>query len=122
MSYEGHHAVKIAQFAMQYYLFAQKHLWNKVQTLNSYRLAQSQECDKLKKINSRQKQKLKKQRHLSSKLNEQAIHFEVLIQKMRPDLMEKCTASANEALRRRKDIRLIDQDDERRAVKDILME
>lgn len=39
MAYEGSHAVKIAQFAMQYYLFAQKHLWNKVQTLHSYLLA-----------------------------------------------------------------------------------
>jgi hypothetical protein len=41
---------------------------------------------------------------------------------MRPDLMEKCTQSANAALLRRKDIRLVDPDDERRAVKDILTE
>jgi hypothetical protein len=33
--------------------------------------------------------KLKKQRHIGTQLNEQAIHFEVILRKIRPDILEK---------------------------------
>jgi len=55
---------------------------------------------------------------MGHKLNEQAIHFEVMIQKHRPDLLEKKGA----LLPHRKDIRLLDANDERRTVADILTE
>jgi len=79
MTPEGSQAIRVMQYAMQYYLFAQKHLTNKVLTLNNYLLTQNTELEKLKKVNSVQRHKLKKQRHMGAKLNEQAIHFEVMI-------------------------------------------
>ena len=36
LSTEGQQVMKIMQFAMQYYMFAQKHLTNKALTLDSY--------------------------------------------------------------------------------------
>ena len=45
------------QYAMQYYLFAQKHLTNKVLTLNNYLQTQNSELEKLKKVNNVQRHK-----------------------------------------------------------------
>ena len=56
---------------------------------------------------------------MSRKLNEQAIHYEVLMQKLRPDILEKRMKALKEP---RKDIRLIDAKDEREVVKNILKE
>tara|TARA_B110000285_G_C15120989_1_gene617149 strand:+ start:526 stop:669 length:144 start_codon:yes stop_codon:yes gene_type:complete len=33
--------------------------------------------------------KLRKYKYINKKLDEQAIHFEVMIQKLRPDILEK---------------------------------
>lgn len=109
------------QYAMQYYMFAQRHLTNKVLTLNNFLLTQKAELEKLKQVNQIQKHKLRKQKHISDKLNEQAIHYEILIQKLKPDILEKRMKSL-QAQGTRKDIRLVDASDERQVVKDILKE
>jgi len=40
-------------------------------------------------FHSKQKHKVKKQRHLGQTLNERAIHLEVMIQKMKPELRQR---------------------------------
>lgn len=44
---------------------------------------------RLKEINKVQRAKLKKQRHIGNQLNEQAIHMEVIMRKLRPDILKK---------------------------------
>jgi len=109
------------QYAMQYYMFAQRHLTNKVLTLNNFLLTQKAELEKLKQANQVQKHKIRKQKHVSDKLNEQAIHYEILIQRMKPEILEKRMKALHEQ-GTRKDIRLVDANDERQVRKDILKE
>ena len=106
---------------MQYYMFAQRHLTNKVLTLNNFLVTQKEQLGKIKQANQVQKHKLRKQKHISDKLNEQAIHYEILLQKLKPDILEKRMKSLHEQ-GTRKDIRLVDANDERQVVKDILKE
>jgi len=58
-------------------------------TLNNYFVQQSNELQKLKEVKHHLQKKLKKQRHIGTSLNQQAIHFEVLLRKMRPDILKK---------------------------------
>jgi len=53
-------AVKIMQYGMQYYMFAQKHLTSKCLTLNQYLTTQNSELDKLNDINRTLKHRLRK--------------------------------------------------------------
>ena len=121
LSPEANQVLKVMQFAMQYYMFAQKHLTNKVLTLNHYLLTQRAELEKLKQVKEQRNHKLRRQKDLSDRLNEQAIQYEVLIQKLRPDIREK-TMKARTAQGARKDSRLLDANDERRVVHDVLKE
>lgn len=102
-------------------MFAQRHLTNKVLTLNGYLTTQKAELDKLKNVHAAQKHKIRKQRHLGNQLNEQAIHYEVLMRRLRPDLLER-RLKALEQMQARKDIRLVDENDERNVVPGILTE
>lgn len=47
LSKDGHKALRVMQLAMQYYMFAQKHLTAKVLTLNEYLQTQKSEVEKL---------------------------------------------------------------------------
>ena len=62
---DGLKTLKIMQFGMQYYMFAQKHLTSKCTVLNDYLAKQNVELEKLQEVNKRLKGKLRKQRHMS---------------------------------------------------------
>lgn len=52
LSDDARHLLKIMQFAMQYYIFAQKHMTKKITTLADYLNTQSNELAKLRKVHS----------------------------------------------------------------------
>lgn len=62
--------MKIMQFAMQYYMFAQKHLTNKALTLDSYLSKQKAHLHDLNQIKNIKKMKLRKYQHINKRLNE----------------------------------------------------
>jgi hypothetical protein len=53
------------------------------------------------------KQQHKRYREKDEQLNDQALHFEILIQKLRPDLLSKYLQPNQEAIRR-PDVRTVD--------------
>jgi hypothetical protein len=109
------------QFAMQYYMFAQKHLTNKALTLDSYLTKQRAHVEELNELKNVKKMKLRKHKYINKKLDEQAIHFEVMIQKLRPDILEKRMKAMQEQ-GPRKDVRLMDETEDKNLVKNILKE
>lgn len=100
-------------------MFAQKHMINKVLTLSDYLEQQNQELEKLQNRNHEQKVKIKKERFKSEALNEQALHYELIVQKLRPDILEK-RMQAMKKNGDRKDLRLLENDVN--VEKDILIE
>lgn len=89
MTTDGLKALKILQFGMQYYMFAQRHLTSKCTVLHDYLTKQNAELERLEELHRKVKARLRKQRHVGEQLNEQAIHYEVLMRRLRPDILEK---------------------------------
>lgn len=83
---EGRNALHIMQYALQYFMFIQSEMVNRINTLNTYIHQGKQQMDQMSKIERKQKDRIKKQKRVDRKLNEQAIHYEYLIRKYRPDL------------------------------------
>lgn len=68
------------------------------------------------------KARLRKQRHVGEQLNEQAIHYEVLMRRLRPDILEKRLQALEATQGQRKDISAADEEDARNVVPGILQE
>lgn len=83
---EGQSALQIMQFALQYFMFTQGEMVNRINTLHNYIQNGKEQLNQIKKIEKKQKERIKKQKRVDRKLNEQAMHFEFLIRKFRPDL------------------------------------
>ncbi len=74
---------------MQYFIFAQKALRQKVDLLHGYVKTQDAELEKLKQILRKERKKFKQMQSYDDHLNEQAMQFEILINKTRPDLIDR---------------------------------
>lgn len=83
---EGRNALHIMQFALQYFMFTQSEMVNRINTLNTYIHQGKAQLEQMKTIEQKQKDRIKKQKKVDRKLNEQAMHYEFLIRKFRPDL------------------------------------
>ena len=120
MTADGLKALKILQFGMQYYMFAQQHLTGKCTVLNEYLTKQNSELEKLEELHGKLKAKLRKQRHIGEQLNEQAIHYEVLMRRLRPDILEKRLKALEATEGQRRDISAADEGDVQKVVPGIL--
>jgi len=83
---EGRNALHTMQFALQYFMFTQSEMVNRINTLNTYIQQGKEQLSQINKIEKKQKDRMKKQKKVDRKLNEQAMHYEFLIRKFRPDL------------------------------------
>ena len=83
---EGRNALQIMQFSLQYMMFTQNEIANRIKVLHNYIDQGKQQLTQIRKIENSQKDRIKKQKKTDRKLNEQAIHYEFLIKKFRPDL------------------------------------
>jgi predicted secreted protein len=79
--------MQLMQIGMQYYMFAQKALASNIEQLSDYSQKQQKERQRLQQIFARKKAKRERMLELNEKLDEQAISLEVLINKMRPDIV-----------------------------------
>ena len=86
---EGRKATKILQCGMQYYMFVQKQMRDKISVLQQYAGKQYEEMERLQLIYKQKKETHKRYRELNEKLNDQALHYEIMINRLRPDLLEK---------------------------------
>jgi len=124
ISNEGRDAMNLMQFGMQYLMFVQKQMLNKLTVLQDYTQKQETQAQKLEKIHNNQKLKMRKYRKMNEKFNEQAIHFEIMINKLRPDLlndrMKKMISQPNEVLESRMDVRMMGSKEPHSVVTDIL--
>ena len=77
--------------------------------------------NKLQAIYKTNKKRITKQLHLSEQLNEQAIHYEVLMRKLKPELLEKRLNSLKDG-GKRPDISKLDANYEKNVVGMILKE
>ena len=83
---------------MQYYMFVQKQMREKISVLQDYTQKQQEEMDRLQQVFRKKKQVNKDYRALNEKLNDQALHFEIMINRLRPDLLEKAQDEPMEAI------------------------
>lgn len=85
-SKEGRNALQIMQYSLQYFLFTQSEMVNRINSLHKYIQQGKEQLTQIQKIEKAQKERIKKQKRVDRKLNEQAMHYEFLIRKFRPDL------------------------------------
>lgn len=85
-SKEGRNALQILQFSLQYLMFTQSEMVNRINTLHKHIHQGKEQLTQIKNIEKQQKERIKKQKKIDRKLNEQAMHYEFLIRKFRPDL------------------------------------
>lgn len=85
-SKEGRNALQIMQYSLQYFMFTQSEMVNRINTLHKYIQQGREQLTEIKKIEKAQKERIKKHKRVDRKLNEQAMHYEFLIRKFRPDL------------------------------------
>lgn len=83
---EGRNALQIMQFSLQYLLFTQSEMANRVNTLHKYIEQGKEQLAHARKIEKAQKDRIRKQKKADKRLNEQAMHYEFLIRRFRPDL------------------------------------
>jgi hypothetical protein len=83
---EGQSALQVMQFSLQYFMFTQSEMVKRIGTLHSYIQNGKEQLSEIKKVEKKQKERIKKQKRVDRKLNEQAMHYEFLIRKYRPDL------------------------------------
>ena len=89
MSKQGKTAVKTLQCGIQYYIFAQKQMREKIAVLQEYAAKQQEELAKVNRLVEEEKQRTKQYKATDERLNEQALHFEIMINRLRPDLLTK---------------------------------
>ncbi|CAI2362432.1 unnamed protein product [Moneuplotes crassus] len=83
---EGQSALQTLQFSLQYMMFTQSEMVNRINSLHQYCQNGKEQLQQLKKIEKAQKERITKQKKIDRKLNEQALHYEFLIKRFRPDL------------------------------------
>lgn len=83
---EGRNALQIMQYSLQYFMFTQSEMVSRINTLHKYIEQGKSQLTQIKKVEKTQKEKIKKQKKADRKLNEQAMHYEFLIKRFRPDL------------------------------------
>eukprot|EP00347_Sterkiella_histriomuscorum_P016804 403351791 len=89
ISDEGFEAMRVMQMSLQYLLTLQKRVVEKVQTVHSYTMSQKMQLDKLEQYHTEQKLKMQRYKKIDHKLNEQAIHFEIMINKLNKDQLKE---------------------------------
>lgn len=80
----------------------------KISVLQEYAQRQHLEKERLQQVYQKKKQIHKDYRMLNEKLNDQALHYEIMINRLRPDLLEKAQNEPMEAIVR-PDIRRVDE-------------
>ena len=85
-STKGQNALQIMQFSLQYLMFTQSEMVKKINSLHTYVETGKDQLKQIKKIEKSQKERIHKQKKVDRKLNEQAIHYEFMIKRFRPDL------------------------------------
>ena len=83
---EGQKALQTMQFALQYMMFTENEMVNRINSLHNYIQTGKEQLKQIKKVEKSQKERLSKQKKVDRKLNEQALHYEFLIKRFRPDL------------------------------------
>ena len=105
---DGRKAAKMLQCGMQYYMFVQKQMREKLTVLQQYTEKQESEMVRLQQVYLKKKATHKSYRELNEKLNDQALHYEIMINRLRPDLLEKATGEAAFEVKVRPDVRRVD--------------
>ena len=111
ISNEGRQIEKILQCGMQYYMFVQKQMRERITVLQEYAQKQSDEHERLQSIHAKLKQKNKMYRKMNEDINDQALHYEIMINRLRPDLLNEDDTSDGSktlAISTRPDVRLAD--------------
>jgi len=80
----------------------------KLSVLQDYTVKQTVEMQRLQEVYLKKKETNKRYRELNEKLNEQALHFEIMINRLRPDLLEKAQGEPVEPIVR-PDVRRVDE-------------
>jgi len=80
----------------------------KLSVLQDYTVKQTCEMQRLQEVYLKKKETNKRYRELNEKLNEQALHFEIMINRLRPDLLEKAQGEPVEPIVR-PDVRRVDE-------------
>lgn len=80
----------------------------KLSVLQDYTVKQTVEMQRLQEVYLKKKETNKRYRELNEKLNEQALHFEIMINRLRPDLLEKVQGEPVEPIVR-PDVRRVDE-------------
>lgn len=75
--------------------------------LEDYTNKQQTELERCQQIYAAKKQTNKRYRELNEKFNDQALHFEIMINRLRPDLLEKAKEEPVDKIVR-SDVRTID--------------
>ena len=76
---EGRKAAKVLQCGIQYYMFVQKQMRDRIAVLQDYAVKQSQELERLQQIYAKKRMTNKRYKQLNEKFNNQALHFEIMI-------------------------------------------
>ena len=92
----------------------------RISVMQEYATRQQTELERLQGVYKSKKATHKRYRELNEKLNDQALHFEIMINKLRPDLLEKAQDKPPEPIVR-SDVRNVDDNVHKKA-KDILIE
>lgn len=88
ISNEGMEAMKVMQLGMQYLLNVQRKMTEKVHQVNAYKESQREQLEKLMDIQAEQKVKMHRYKKLDLKLNEQAVHFEIMLNQMNKQVLK----------------------------------
>ena len=83
---QGKKAIQCMQFGLQYFEFTQQMMVERIHLLHSYIDQAKNQLTQMKKIDQNQKAKLKKYKKQNQEFDDQALHYEYLIRKYRPDL------------------------------------
>ena len=89
ISKEGLEAMRVMQMSLQYLLSVQKKIGDKVQTVSGYLQAQRQHLAKVEQVHMEQKLKMQRYKNAEHKLNEQAIHYEIMLNKLTQDQLNE---------------------------------
>jgi len=83
---EGRKALQVMQYSLQYFMFTQSEMVNRINALHKYTKTAKEQLEQIKKVEKAQKDRIKKQKRTDRKLNEQAMHYEFMMKRFRPDL------------------------------------
>lgn len=87
-SNESIKALQVMQLTLQYLVYSQKILQQKIQATQIYMTEQRKQVENCKEIRKKQKEKLKKLEKYIDKLNEEELHYESMARKTCPWILE----------------------------------